>query len=221
MAPPNRARHYYCELSDRTLLPSATSKSTRSKPSIEACWRHLRRWRDANFKCSERTWRSAIVNKRCRSNEPSWRLCESRWNPTVGVFLFFSQFCFIGFFSFIIIFFSFFSFFFLSSASWFGSWSKITSTCFFPPRVGTRAWNRPYIGGFWKTLRSWHFRQKGIDIPDAVKDVIGLGYETMQELWMKERNATLDGFQELLTDCVLIYERAVVAILLHEFVSSD
>jgi hypothetical protein len=43
----------------------------------------------------------------------------------------------------------------------------------------------------------------------------------MQELWMKERNAILDGFQELLTNCVLIYERAVVAILLHEFVSSD
>jgi hypothetical protein len=54
-----------------------------------------------------------------------------------------------------------------------------------------------------------------------VKDVIGLGYETTQELRMKKRNANLDGFQKLLTDCVLIYEGAVVVILLHEFVSSN
>jgi hypothetical protein len=43
----------------------------------------------------------------------------------------------------------------------------------------------------------------------------------MQEFRMKERNVTLDGFWELPTDCVLIYEWAVVAILLHEFVLSD
>jgi hypothetical protein len=54
-----------------------------------------------------------------------------------------------------------------------------------------------------------------------VKDVVGLGCETTQELRMKKRNATLDGFRELLTDCVLIYEGVVVAILLHEFVPSD
>jgi hypothetical protein len=54
-----------------------------------------------------------------------------------------------------------------------------------------------------------------------VKDVVGLGCETKQELRMKERNATLDDFRELLTDCVLIYEGAVVAILLHEFVPSN
>ncbi len=54
-----------------------------------------------------------------------------------------------------------------------------------------------------------------------MKDVVGLGCETMQELRMKERNATLDGFRELLTDCVLIYEGVVVAILLHEFVPSN
>ncbi len=66
-----------------------------------------------------------------------------------------------------------------------------------------------------------HFRQKGIDIPDVVKDIIRFGCETTQELRMKERNATLDGFRKLLTDYVLIYEGAVVAILLHEFVPSD
>jgi hypothetical protein len=38
---------------------------------------------------------------------------------------------------------------------------------------------------------------------------------------MKERNATLDGFRELSMDCILIYERALVAILLHKFVPSD
>jgi len=54
-----------------------------------------------------------------------------------------------------------------------------------------------------------------------VKDVVGLGCETTQELRMKEPNATLNGFRELLTDCVLIYEGAVVAILLHEFVLSN
>jgi hypothetical protein len=38
---------------------------------------------------------------------------------------------------------------------------------------------------------------------------------------MKERNAILDDFRKLLTECVLIYEGAMVAILLHEFVPSD
>ncbi len=38
---------------------------------------------------------------------------------------------------------------------------------------------------------------------------------------MKEWNITLDSFRELLMDCVLIYERVVIAILLHEFVPSD
>jgi len=38
---------------------------------------------------------------------------------------------------------------------------------------------------------------------------------------MKERNTTLDSFRELPTDCILIYERVVVVVLLHEFVSSD
>jgi hypothetical protein len=77
----------------------------------------------------------------------------------------------------------------------------------------------------WGLLESaWilrHFRQKGIDIPDVVKDVVRPGCETTQELRMKKQNVTVDGFRELLTDCVLIYERAVVAILLHEFVPSD
>jgi len=54
-----------------------------------------------------------------------------------------------------------------------------------------------------------------------VKDVVGFGCETTQKLRMKERNVTLDGFRDLPTDCVLIYERAMVAILLHEFFSSD
>jgi hypothetical protein len=54
-----------------------------------------------------------------------------------------------------------------------------------------------------------------------VKDIVGLGCETTQQLRMKERNATLDDFREFLTDYVLIYEGAVVAILLHEFVPSN
>jgi hypothetical protein len=54
-----------------------------------------------------------------------------------------------------------------------------------------------------------------------VENVVRLACETTQELRMKERNATLDGFRELMTDCVLIYERAMVAILLQESVSSD
>jgi hypothetical protein len=43
----------------------------------------------------------------------------------------------------------------------------------------------------------------------------------MQQLRMKERNVTLDGFRDLLTDYVLIYEGVVVAILLQEFVLFD
>jgi hypothetical protein len=54
-----------------------------------------------------------------------------------------------------------------------------------------------------------------------VKDVLGLGCEMTQELRMKERNATLDDFKELSTNYILIYEGAVVAILLHEFVPFD
>ncbi len=54
-----------------------------------------------------------------------------------------------------------------------------------------------------------------------MKDVVGLGYETTQELRMKERNTTLDGFRELSTDCILIYKGAVVAVLLHELVPLD
>jgi hypothetical protein len=46
----------------------------------------------------------------------------------------------------------------------------------------------------WGPLEStWifeHFQQKGIDILGTMKNVVGLGYETMQELKMKERNAT-------------------------------
>ncbi len=38
---------------------------------------------------------------------------------------------------------------------------------------------------------------------------------------MKKQNVTLDDFRELLTNYILIYEGAVVAILLHEFVPSD
>ncbi|CAM6074878.1 unnamed protein product [Sphagnum tenellum] len=76
----------------------------------------------------------------------------------------------------------------------------------------------------WGPLESaWiltHFRRKGIDIPEVVKDVVGLGYESTQELRRKEQNTTLDSFRELLTDCVLVYEGAVVAVLLHEFVPS-
>ncbi len=54
-----------------------------------------------------------------------------------------------------------------------------------------------------------------------MKDVVALGCETTHELKMKEWNMTLDDFQELPTDCILIYEGAVVAILLHEIVPSD
>jgi hypothetical protein len=50
-----------------------------------------------------------------------------------------------------------------------------------------------------------------------VKDIVGLGCEMTHELRMKERNATLDGFRELLTDCVLIYEGVVVSNLLHKY----
>jgi len=68
----------------------------------------------------------------------------------------------------------------------------------------------------WGPLESaWilcHFRQKRIDNLDVVKDVVEFGCETTQELRMKEWNATLDGFRKLMTDCVLIYEGAVVAI---------
>jgi hypothetical protein len=51
-----------------------------------------------------------------------------------------------------------------------------------------------------------------------MKDVIGIGYETLQELRMKEWNVTLDGFQELV---ILIFEGAIVVILLHNFVLSN
>jgi hypothetical protein len=54
-----------------------------------------------------------------------------------------------------------------------------------------------------------------------MKDVIGVDYEMTQELMIKKRNTTLDGFWELLTNCILIYEGAVVVVLLHELVLSD
>jgi hypothetical protein len=54
-----------------------------------------------------------------------------------------------------------------------------------------------------------------------VKDVVGLDYETMQELKMKKRNVTFDNFQELDTNYILVYEGAVIVIMLHDFVSSD
>ncbi len=38
---------------------------------------------------------------------------------------------------------------------------------------------------------------------------------------MKEWNTTLDGFREPLTDCILIYERAMVVTLLHKLVPFD
>ncbi len=38
---------------------------------------------------------------------------------------------------------------------------------------------------------------------------------------MKEKNTTLDKFLELATDCILVYDGAVVVILLHDFVSSN
>jgi hypothetical protein len=41
------------------------------------------------------------------------------------------------------------------------------------------------------------------------------------ELRMKKRNMTLDDFREFLTDCILIYEGAVVVVLLHELVPSN
>jgi len=98
----------------------------------------------------------------------------------------------------------------------------MTSTFFFPFAHKNTGLKQTI---HWGPLESaWilrHFWHKGIDIPDVVKDVVGFGCETTQELRMKKRNATLDGFQELLTDCVLIYEGAVVAILLHEFVPSN
>jgi len=80
------------------LSPVATSRNTSSEPSIEACWRRLGRWRDANLKCFERIWRSVVINKSCWLNEPSWRLCKSWWNPAISAFLFF--FLFIRFFLF-------------------------------------------------------------------------------------------------------------------------
>jgi hypothetical protein len=38
---------------------------------------------------------------------------------------------------------------------------------------------------------------------------------------MKERNTTLDDFRKLPTDCILIYEGAVVVVVLHELVPSN
>ncbi len=77
----------------------------------------------------------------------------------------------------------------------------------------------------WGPLESaWilcHFRQKGIDIPNVVKEVVGVGCEMTHELKMKKRNVTLNDFRELPTDCVLIYEGAMVTLLLHEFVPFD
>jgi hypothetical protein len=103
------------------LSPMPTSRNTRSEPSIEAWWRHLGKWQDANFKCSERTWRLVVVNKSYKLNEPSWKFCESQWNPAIGAFLFFSLDCvLLG------------VFFFGSSASWFDLWSKMILTYFFP-----------------------------------------------------------------------------------------
>jgi len=103
-------------------------------------------------------------------------------------------------------------------------WSviKITPTFFFPLMCRNTNLKQTI---HWGPLKSaWilrHFQEKGIDIPGVVKDVVALGCETTHELRMKEWNTTLDGFQELPTDCILIYEGAVVAILLHELVPSD
>jgi hypothetical protein len=42
------------------------------------------------------------------------------------------------------------------------------------------------LGPLQNTWILQHFEEKGIDIPNVVKDVIRLGYETLQELRMKE-----------------------------------
>jgi hypothetical protein len=95
----------------------------------------------------------------------------------------------------------------LSSASWLGLWSKITSTYFFP-FVHRNMGLKQIV--HWGPLESaWilhHFQQKGIDISNLVTNVVRLDCETTQELRMKERNTTLDSFRKLLTNCVLIYE---------------
>jgi hypothetical protein len=38
---------------------------------------------------------------------------------------------------------------------------------------------------------------------------------------MKERNVTFDGFRKLETDYILVYERVIIVIMLHDFVSFD
>jgi hypothetical protein len=57
-----------------------------------------------------------------------------------------------------------------------------------------------------------------IDILSAVKDVVGFSYETIQKLRMKKQNVTKDGFREFTMHCILLYEGAVAAILLHDCV---
>lgn len=64
------------------------------------------------------------------------------------------------------------------------------------------------------------FQGKGISIPDTMVRVIGLGYETFQDLTNKENDSTLVGFQELLEDYVLIHEGIIIAILLKILVPS-
>jgi hypothetical protein len=61
----------------RLLFPMPTLKNTRLKPSIEVCWKCWWRWRDVNFKCFKKTWKSVVVDKSYRLNEPSWKLCKS------------------------------------------------------------------------------------------------------------------------------------------------
>ncbi len=92
---------------------------------------------------------------------------------------------------------------------------------FSPSCVGTRAWNRLYIGGFSRALgSSTIFNRKGSISRTLWKMLLGLVVRQRRSSGWKQ-NVTVDGFRELPIDRVLIYEGAVVAILLHEFVPSD
>jgi hypothetical protein len=77
MAPSRRTflSPYYSELCDRTLVPDANLEEHKAwaihRGLLERCWRRRWRWRDVNFECSEKTWRSVVVNKSYRPNKPS------------------------------------------------------------------------------------------------------------------------------------------------------
>ncbi len=165
MAPLSNVSPFYYELYDRTFVPGANLKEHKAgaihRSLLEVSIKMTRRqfqmfWEDLKIgRCKQK-----LLAKRA-----IFRLYESHWNPEIGAFLFFSTVFYRVIIIIIVIF---------RIPKSFGPWSKLHPPIFFPARVGTFAWNKPYIGGPLKALgSSVIFERKGLISPVLWKMLLG------------------------------------------------